>query len=56
MLALIESSAIIALLIPPSISMIMYCVVTGASVADLFVSGVIPGLMMLLGFSIYSYF
>lgn len=55
MLALIESSAIIALLIPPSISMIMYCVVTGASVADLFVSGVIPGLIMLLGFSIYSY-
>ena len=55
-LALIESSAIIALLIPPSISMIMYCVVTGTSVADLFVSGVIPGLIMLVGFSIYSYF
>lgn len=55
-LALIISSAIIALLIPPSISMIMYAVVTGASVGDLFIAGVIPGLMILLFFSVYNYF
>jgi tripartite ATP-independent transporter DctM subunit len=54
--ALIVSSAIIALLIPPSISMIMYCVVTGASVGDLFIAGIIPGLIILLFFSIYNYF
>lgn len=54
--ALIISSAIIALLIPPSISMIMYCVVTGTSVGDLFIAGVIPGLMMLLFFAVYNYF
>lgn len=54
--ALIISSSIIALLIPPSISMIMYCVVTGASVGDLFISGVIPGLLILLFFSVYNYF
>ena len=54
--ALIISSAIIALLIPPSISMIMYCVVTGASVGDLFKAGVIPGLIILLFFSVYNYF
>ncbi|MDY0236450.1 MAG: TRAP transporter large permease [Gudongella sp.] len=54
--ALIISSSIIALLIPPSISMIMYCVVTGASVGDLFIAGVIPGLMMLLFFAVYNYF
>ncbi|WP_207902052.1 TRAP transporter large permease [Tissierella praeacuta] len=54
--ALIISSSIIALLIPPSISMIMYCVVTGASVGDLFISGVIPGLTMLLFFSVYNYY
>lgn len=54
--ALIISSSIIALLIPPSISMIMYCVVTGASVGDLFIAGVIPGLIMLLFFSVYNYF
>lgn len=55
-LALIESSAIIDLLIPPSISMIMYCVVTGASVGDLFIAGFIPGFCMLGIFSIYLYF
>lgn len=54
--ALIISSSIIALLIPPSISMIMYCVVTGASVGDLFIAGVIPGLIMLLFFAVYNYF
>lgn len=55
-IGLIISSAIIALLIPPSISMLMYCVVTGASVGDLFIAGVIPGLVMLLFFSLYIYF
>lgn len=55
-IALIISSAIIALLIPPSISMIMYCVVTGTSVGDLFIAGVIPGIIMLLFFSVYNFF
>lgn len=53
---LILSSAIIALLIPPSISMIMYAVVTGSSVGDLFIAGIGPGLFILLLFAIYSYF
>jgi len=54
--ALIICSAIIALLIPPSISMIMYCVVTGASVGDLFKAGIIPGLIILFFFSLYNFF
>ncbi len=54
--ALIISAAIIALLIPPSISMIMYCVVTGASVGDLFKAGVIPGIIILIFFSVYNFF
>ena len=54
--ALIISSAIIALLIPPSISMIMYAVVTGSSVGDLFIAGVGPGIFMFLLFAIWSYF
>lgn len=53
---LIISSAIIALLIPPSISMIMYAVVTGSSVGDLFIAGVGPGILILIFFAIYSYF
>ena len=54
--ALIISSAIIALLIPPSISMIMYAVVTGSSVGDLFIAGVGPGIFMFICFAIYSFF
>lgn len=54
-LALIINSAIIALLIPPSISMIMYAVVTGASVGDMFIAGIVPGLLILLFFSVYNY-
>lgn len=55
-IALIISSAIIDLLIPPSISMIMYCVVTGASVGDLFIAGFIPGVLIMLLFSLFIYF
>jgi len=55
-IALIISSAIIALLIPPSISMIMYSVVTGASVGDMFIAGLIPGLLILSFFSVFIYF
>ncbi len=54
-LSLIISSAIIALLIPPSVCMIMYCVVTGSSVGDLFVAGVGPGLLLRLSFAVYNY-
>ena len=53
--ALIISSAIIALLIPPSISMIMYAVVTGSAVGDLFIAGVGPGIFMFICFAIYSF-
>lgn len=54
-IGLIINSSIIALLIPPSISMIMYAVVTGTSVGDLFIAGVLPGLFMLFVFGAYSY-
>ena len=54
--ALIINAAIIALLIPPSIYMIVYGVVGGASVGELFIAGVGPGLLILLFFSIYCWF
>lgn len=55
-LALIINAANIALLIPPSVVMVMYGVVTGASVGELFIAGIGPGLLVLLFFSIYNYF
>ena len=54
-MALIINASDIALLIPPSIGMIMYAVVTGASVGELFIAGIGPGLVILVCFSIYSY-
>ena len=54
-LALIINSANIALLIPPSVVMVMYGVVTGASVGELFIAGIGPGLLVLLFFGVYNY-
>ncbi|RMC31198.1 TRAP transporter large permease [Paracoccus alkanivorans] len=54
-LALIVNSSDIAFLIPPSIGMIIYGVVSGTSIAELFIAGIGPGLLILVLFSIYSY-
>lgn len=53
--ALIINAAVIALLIPPSVYMIVYGVVAGASVGELFVAGVGPGLLIWFLFCIYSW-
>ena len=53
-IALLMSNANIALLIPPSVCMIMYCVCTGESVGDLFLAGVWPGIFMFLCFAAYD--
>ncbi|MDR1309863.1 MAG: TRAP transporter large permease [Deltaproteobacteria bacterium] len=53
---LMINAAGIALLIPPSIAMIIYGVVTGSSVGELFIAGVGPGLLVFVLFSIYCYF
>ncbi len=55
-LALIINASDIALLIPPSIGMIVYGVIArGASIGDLFIAGILPGIMILLMFSVYCY-
>lgn len=54
-LALIINASDIALLIPPSIGMIIYGVVAGASIGDLFIAGILPGLLILLLFSFYAW-
>lgn len=53
--AMMMAASNIAFLIPPSLVMIMYCVVTGTSVANLFIAGVIPGLLLFLAFAVYDY-
>lgn len=53
-LALIVNSSDIAFLIPPSIGMIIYGVVSKSSIPELFIAGIGPGLLILFLFSIYS--
>lgn len=52
-LALIINSSDIAFLIPPSIGMIVYGVISETSIGELFIAGIGPGLMILLMFSLY---
>lgn len=53
-LALIINASDIAFLIPPSIGMIIYGIVSKTSIPELFIAGIGPGLLILVLFSIYS--
>lgn len=55
-IGLIMASSSVAILIPPSITMIIYAAVTNVSVGELFLAGVGPGLTMGLIFMAYSYY
>ncbi len=54
-IALIINSSDIALLIPPSIGMIIYGVASGTSVGELFIAGILPGLLIMVLFALYVY-
>jgi tripartite ATP-independent transporter DctM subunit len=43
--AVTSSSASLAIIIPPSIPMILYAVMSGSSVVQLFVAGIVPGII-----------
>jgi tripartite ATP-independent transporter DctM subunit len=43
--AIMSSAATLAVIIPPSIPMILYAVMAGTSVVQLFVAGIIPGIL-----------
>jgi tripartite ATP-independent transporter DctM subunit len=54
--AVTSSSATLAVIIPPSIPMILYAVMAETSVVKLFVAGIVPGLIGGLGMMVLSYF
>ncbi|WP_136657796.1 TRAP transporter large permease [Nitratireductor sp. XY-223] len=52
-IGLIVNAADLAYLIPPSIGMIIYGVVSGTSISKLFIAGILPGLLIVALFSAY---
>ncbi len=53
--AITASAAIIGPIIPPSIPMVVYALVSDASIGYLFLGGVVPGLLLGVGFMITNY-
>ena len=52
-MGLVASAGSLGILIPPSIPMILYTTIAGVSVSKLFAAGMLPGLIVVVVFSIY---
>ena len=54
--AVIASSGLLGLIIPPSGTMLMYAIVADVSVLEMFTGGIIPGIIMGLSLMVVEYF
>ncbi|WP_078427944.1 TRAP transporter large permease [Alkalihalobacterium alkalinitrilicum] len=54
--AVVAAAGSLGVIIPPSIPMVIYGVVGGTSIGNLFIAGIIPGVIVGLGLIMYSYF
>jgi len=53
--ASVAAGGVVGIIIPPSVAFVLYGVSTGVSVSDLFIAGIIPGIMMVLVMCIMAY-
>jgi tripartite ATP-independent transporter DctM subunit len=53
--AITVSSAVIGIIIPPSIPLILYGIVTETSISDLFIAGLVPGVLIGLALMVTTY-
>jgi len=54
--AVCASAGTVGVIIPPSIPLVIYAVVVGESIGDLFLAGIVPGLLMGLCLMVADYF
>ena len=54
-LGLLTSSGSLGLLFPPSLAILLYGIISGVNIDELFIAGIIPGIILLILLSLYSY-
>lgn len=54
--AVVSASGVLGLIVPPSITMVLFGVSAGVSIGDLFLNGLVPGLLITLGLMGLNYF
>ncbi len=54
-IGLMTAAPNLGIIIPPSISMILYCMITNVSLQGLFLTGFVPGVLIMLFTCIYTY-
>jgi tripartite ATP-independent transporter DctM subunit len=54
-IGIMTTSPNLGVIIPPSIGMILYCMISNVSLEGLFLTGFVPGLLIMLGVCLYSY-
>lgn len=55
-IGVMTTSPNLGVIIPPSIGMILYSMISNVSLEGLFLTGFLPGIMIIFGFCIYTYF
>ncbi|CAB5088060.1 TRAP-type C4-dicarboxylate transport system, large permease component [Olavius algarvensis associated proteobacterium Delta 3] len=55
-LGLMTTSPNLGVIIPPSIGMILYSMISNVSLEGLFLTGFVPGMLIMLGVCLYTYF
>ncbi|MBG0790994.1 MAG: TRAP transporter large permease [Desulfovibrionaceae bacterium] len=54
--AVVAASGALGLIIPPSLTMVVFGVIAGASIGDMFISGIVPGLLIAFALLTVNYY